>query len=43
MDFLGTNNFEMCYNLLKNAEKILLNESPETQRLLGESISKMNP
>jgi len=35
MDFLALNEFELCFKLLKNSEKILLRDSPETERILG--------
>jgi hypothetical protein len=43
MDFLATNDFEMCFKLLKNSEKILLNNAPETERILGAEIAEMAP
>ena len=43
MDFLGLNDFEMCFKLLKNTEKILINDAPETDRVLGEALLEMNP
>jgi hypothetical protein len=37
------NEFELCYKLLKNTEKILLNDAPETERILGDAIAEMPP
>ena len=43
MDFLALNDFEMSFKLLKNTEKILLNEAPDIERLLGPAVSEMPP
>ena len=41
MDFLAVNEFEMCYKLLKNTEKILINDGPEIERIHGPALADM--
>ncbi len=44
MDYLAINDFDLCFKLLKNAEKILLHSNTaEAMQVLGQAMLEMNP